>query len=1081
MHRNRTILLLLSLLILLGSYHDSSAQNIQEEFGKNRVQYHDDFKYYWMYESHNFITYWYGKSRRIAESSIKLAEYDYAEIQRFLEHRINDKIEVIVYTDVTDLKQSNIGNEEVFLKEAGKTKIKDNKVFVAFDGSHENLRKQLRQGIATIYLNSMLTGSTLQEFVQNAIWSQLPDWYIEGLVSYVSQSWSEEFDDELRQVFWNEEFTDFFDFARKQPRLAGHSLWHYISVKYGNTALSNLLYLTRINRQLESGFIYVLSVPYEQLVQKSFEFYNELYDQQQILFDPPIEAEWRIHKKKRIPRVSQVSLSPDGRHFVYVTNELGRIKVYLRDIETKEIRLIFKRSFRNPFQETDYNYPIIDWGPNGSVIGLMYEKRDKIYFRELNIRTKEKREQEFAPEYDRVFDFSYSGNNRLVISASESGYSDLYLYETSRRTSERITSDFYDDLDVRVMTINGQKGIVFASNRTETRFKNETIDSILPLAQFDLFFYPLDRKEKQFDRLTSTPLYDERKPRMLEDGSVQYLSNINGIWNRWTSDVSLEGLVNNSPLTNRSTNIRDFTVGGNRAVETTHYQGRPQIYSASAKGLGTLGNVLPYTGFAKGKSLKSEENLILIKLKTEEVQYKFQSEFEDELEIHIPEVGNIQSAGMDVLELPTFGLEQGDPKKVVEFQSARAVAYRLHFKVDEINTTLNNDPLFGGLDSYAGYKKGYEFPPLGMLLKAKFKDVFEDYRFEVGIRVPTSFNGTEYFFIFDNNKYQWDKRFAFYRKASRERDDERFENFDETRTITHIAYFQLKYPFDIFNSLRFSLTLRQDKYVFLAEDLGTLNTPDDLQQRIGLKAEYVFDNTFDVQPNIKNGTRAKVSVEVVNRLQIQFSPWNFEGSEGLMTVVGFDLRHYERMLRHSVLALRFAGAKSFGTEKILYYMGGVDNWFSPDYNDNIPFPPDEDFSYQAAALQMRGFRQNIRNGSSFAVINAEARIPVVKYFTNRKIKSGFLRNLQVVSFFDVGTAWHGATPYSDDNPLNSVTLTNPVSTVTVKYFRDPLVYGYGTGLRVQVFGYPLRFDYAWGVDTREVLEPRFYFSMGMDF
>jgi outer membrane translocation and assembly module TamA len=57
----------------------------------------------------------------------------------------------------------------------------------------------------------------------------------------------------------------------------------------------------------------------------------------------------------------------------------------------------------------------------------------------------------------------------------------------------------------------------------------------------------------------------------------------------------------------------------------------------------------------------------------------------------------------------------------------------------------------------------------------------------------------------------------------------------------------------------------------------------------------------------------------------------------------------------------------------------------------------------------------------------------------------------------------------------------PVLDLTVRYFRDPLVMGYGAGLRMRLFGYFLRFDYATGVETRRTQTPKLHFSIGMDF
>ncbi len=113
-------------------------------FGKNRVQYHQDYDEWVQYESDNFTTYWYGEGRNIGQFVVQMAEYDFEYIQSILEHRVNDKLEIIVYTDVTDLKQSNIGNEEAFTNLTGQTKIVGNKIFVYFNGFHTNLRQQIR-------------------------------------------------------------------------------------------------------------------------------------------------------------------------------------------------------------------------------------------------------------------------------------------------------------------------------------------------------------------------------------------------------------------------------------------------------------------------------------------------------------------------------------------------------------------------------------------------------------------------------------------------------------------------------------------------------------------------------------------------------------------------------------------------------------------------------------------------------------------------------------------------------------------------------------------------------------------------
>jgi hypothetical protein len=43
------------------------------------------------------------------------------------------------------------------------------------------------------------------------------------------------------------------------------------------------------------------------------------------------------------------------------------------------------------------------------------------------------------------------------------------------------------------------------------------------------------------------------------------------------------------------------------------------------------------------------------------------------------------------------------------------------------------------------------------------------------------------------------------------------------------------------------------------------------------------------------------------------------------------------------------------------------------------------------------------------------------------------------------------------------------------------VMSYGVGARILLFGYMLRADYGWGVETRQIQSPTFHVALGTDF
>jgi hypothetical protein len=130
---------------------------------------------------------------------------------------------------------------------------------------------------------------------------------------------------------------------------------------------------------------------------------------------------------------------------------------------------------------------------------------------------------------------------------------------------------------------------------------------------------------------------------------------------------------------------------------------------------------------------------------------------------------------------------------------------------------------------------------------------------------------------------------------------------------------------------------------------------------------------------------------------------------------------------------------------------------------------------------MRGFKQNVRNGNTFALINSEIRWPIIRYLANRPISSKILNNFQIVGFADIGTAWTGWDPYSGENSYDKDEIKNGPVTVTVQSNREPIIAGYGFGLRSVVFGYFIRLDWAWGVENFITQPMMFYLSLSLDF
>ena len=87
----------------------------------------------------------------------------------------------------------------------------------------------------------------------------------------------------------------------------------------------------------------------------------------------------------------------------------------------------------------------------------------------------------------------------------------------------------------------------------------------------------------------------------------------------------------------------------------------------------------------------------------------------------------------------------------------------------------------------------------------------------------------------------------------------------------------------------------------------------------------------------------------------------------------------------------------------------------------------------------------------------------------------------------MGDAWKGFLPTGDNlsSNYNFPSLGSPSSGLNNVYLSltvpnsNGLALGYGGGLRTSLFGYFVRTDIAWSIDTPK--KPVFYFALGTDF
>jgi hypothetical protein len=1038
----------------------------QMEFGKNRVQFNEFEWFYYRFEK--FDTYFYAGGTQIARQTAEMAYEEIDNLSRQMDYQLNKRLIFVIYHSLSDFRQSNIGLKTLDNQYniGGSTRIVDNIVFMYVEGDRESLRAQLRASIAEITLNEILYGSDWKNKAANNTLLSLPDWYTKGLISHIAHGWNEKIENHVKDGIINGYYEKFNQLEGEDAIYAGHSIWHYISNTYGDQVIPTILYLTKTSKNLESGFMYVLGTNLKSLSFSWLDYYDKLlYDQYQDREAPTGDKILKRTKKDRI--YQQAKISPDGKYIAYTTNIIGKMKIFIQNQETGKTKKILRQGHKLD-QITDLSYPVLRWHPSGKILGYITEKQGGIYYYAYNIEDKSQRKIELSG-FEKVLSFDYSDDGfDIVFNGYRNGQSDIYIYNLASNTYRNLTADKADDY--HPVYINNSSQILFSSKRAVDSLEDKDDYKIPTQTNRDIFLYDLNATENELTQLTKTPDTDEKQAFRANDGHYIYLSNQNGIYNRFAAqyDSTISHIdtithyryfMRSFPITNYKMNIQEHDIASNNALFT-------EIYFENKRHNIFKDELIPEP---VSEDLK---NTIYRKAYLDDF-HNPKTEAEPKIDEENPyqdSIVNIDAYEFSPALLSTTGAES-DFDEEGNLKRKNLSRYFTSF----YTTKIVNQVDFGFLNASYQRFTGSAFyfnPGFNILLTVEAMDLFEDYRLTGGFRFAGNFDSNEYLFSFEDLKSRWNKQYIFHRQAITD-----FSGNSLTKTYLHQGVYRMRYPFNQVSAVQGSLSMRQDKSAFLSTDFQNLLRENEYDYWAGLKLEYIFDNTRNLSLNILDGMRFKAFGEFYKQI---------DEKETDLFVLGWDFRSYIPIHRNLIFATRFAASSSFGTAKLIYYLGGVDNWINlnserPMFDQSTRINPDENYVYQAVATNMRGFTQNIRNGNSFAVVNAELRWPIINYLFNRPLNSEFLNNFQVIGFLDVGSAWTGLNPFSGENAYENDYYENGPVTVIINNDSYPIVAGYGIGVRTKLLGYFVRLDYAKGIENNTILPGMLYLSLNLDF
>lgn len=1113
------------------------------EFGKNRVQYK---KFKWNYfQTKNFNVYYNQGGEELAKFIAQSAEKELPQIETAAEYSLQRRANIVVYNNYADYQQSNIGLGFDWQNTSGGTKLVNNKMAVYFDADHAKLRLQVRRGIASVLTDNILFGDDLGEFASNQALLDLPKWLTDGYAAYLAENWSTDLDDEMKSEILSGNYKNFYRFVFAKPEIAGHGFWYFIEEKYKKENVTFLLYLARIYKNLNKASMQICKKKFKDLLAEFMEYqdekyYNDISKRKPYPKGSYIEG-FYINKKKDYFRWN-VNPNKKSRSYVVTQYKNGIVRVIYNDEDVN--KTLLKIGTRSQLNEINPNYPQVAWDPAGTRIAVIYTEEGRIKMFVYDIVTKIKYNKlDLTDQFDLIQDFNYiNRRNELLISAVKNGHTDIYIYDLAKEKARQITNDVYDDRDASFVTFPNKTGIIFASNRPTAT--TQGADTSLPSDYHYNVFLVTDFGGKpelnQITQLSNLKYGDARQPMQYNVNHFTFVSDENGIGNRYAGffTTQKEGLdtlvlIGNDILRNPSEKEVDSALRVNKKTDVDSIA----VVSVSSDSAYTF----PITNYESklyetriagtndqvSEVTRQSDEKVLYKLKINEDALRRRNITaqptaymkQKMAEYNKPALSTIPAADTakknDDFFQNEFANEKKDSNAVAKsslleedeeksvLKSMKRFPYKPpKFYVENGAFGFNNSVLINRYEPYFGRDQSGPIQlngasPLNGLTRIGTSELMEDIKITGAYKISSNLKNNEWFANFQNLKKRVDWGLSYYRNVQSVGIDTS-KGFNTNpflipaKVITNLYQGNVSYPFDIHKSIRFTTGIRSDKTVISALDKLTALAPDDKTLFAMSRLEYVYDNTLNPTMNIWTGLRYKVYFDYntqINKVATADGPNTFN--------LGFDARYYYPIFENFIWAGRAAGDFSWGNQKIIYFLGGVDGWmmFGPnikpsDGSDRYYITAesnkpafDQNYAFQSLAVNMRGFKQNIANGSNAVVLNSEFRLPVFSTLFKRTINNAFLRNFQVIQFTDLGTAWNGqynklsrpTVSFGGLNPSNPVQVTKKAGGI------GPFAGGYGFGVRSTLLGYFLKLDAAWTMSGFFKGKPQLYFAMGLDF